>query len=167
MHALNSYEHLTNDEEELRDTAGSEHKEDSATGKHRHVAERSSLFELAELELRRREDRSRHLPHEFTGDAPWGILLILFTGEQRATTRSVADICGASVISKNIVIRWLQALGQAGFIGRETGCEDPSFGCVYLTDKGRDAVTSILNCQLSCEPAGERRKGTWWAGGRK
>lgn len=147
MNALSYHDQFRNEAEKPQSAVENEHRA-LAASKHRHDIEPKRLVELAELELRRREDRSRYLPQELIGDVPWAMLLDLFASEQRGRTRSETDLCGSSLISPTTAMRWLLAMEQGGFLRRETSLTETPHRCVFLTDAGRNSVSSILSSHL-------------------
>lgn len=145
VNAMNSLVQCMSGEQKMLGTMKDGHKKLSSTIKRSKGDEIEALVQLAELELRRRDYRSRHLPPEFIGDAPWAMLLDLFASEQRGRTRSETDLCESSSISPTTAMRWLNAIDEAGYIMREPRLSVSTHRNVSLTDKGRDSVSSVLS----------------------
>ncbi|MEE4211199.1 MAG: winged helix DNA-binding protein [Parvularcula sp.] len=143
MNAVKSHDHFNVSKKNLQSPFGDDRRA-PAPGAHKCDVDPEWLIELAQLDIKRRADRSRYLPQEFTGDAPWAILLDLFVFHQRRILRTLADLCSGSSISPSTAMRWLVAMEQAGLVKREAKHADPRRHTVALTDEGLASVHSIL-----------------------
>jgi hypothetical protein len=105
-----------------------------------HLMAATDAEALVEQILCARQLRSSIFGEGLFADPPWDIILILYRGQLRKETVSVACLAEAASVSANAVERWLAVLDRQGLIERRARlCENDQVQ-IGLSPKGSLAM---------------------------
>lgn len=103
---------------------------------------------LANLEVKIRQARRRHLPDHYAGDPAWEILLALECAERDERRCFICDLEAASGLPPTTVLRYLAKLEEDGYVARTPSADDRRKIEITLTDTGRDVLRNLFEDAL-------------------
>lgn len=100
---------------------------------------------LARKLLAERKMRDESLGPGLFTDPAWDILLALYVGKLQQVRLKLTAVVEESGVPATTVLRWINTLGERGFIIRSNHPTDARCNLIELTDEAASRVTAYIN----------------------
>lgn len=122
----------------------------SDRGEGRFPASIDQLFALiAAKEYKDRGDRLLFLDEDLFCEAPWDVLLKLYTSQVNGKPLTIASACSASRIPSTTAMRWIRILKQRGLVSFDPEASNLDVSLLALTDPGMETMNRYFAHRVS------------------